>query len=54
MRDLKIKVEGLEETKWITECVDEVVHNITGKKRSNIHLFVNQNQVLVLNHIKTT
>ena len=37
-----IKVEGLEETKWITECVDEVVHNITGKKRSNIHLFVNQ------------
>ncbi len=34
--------EGLEETKWITECVDEVVHNITGKKRSNIHLFVNQ------------
>jgi mannose-6-phosphate isomerase-like protein (cupin superfamily) len=37
-----IKVEGLEETKWITECVDEVVYNITGKKRSNIHLFVNQ------------
>ena len=27
-----IKVEGLEETKWITECVDEVVHNITERK----------------------
>ena len=32
VKDLGIKVEGLEETKWITECVDEVVHNITGKE----------------------
>ena len=37
-----IKVEGLEDTPWLREVLDEVVLNITGKKRQDIHLFVNQ------------
>jgi len=37
-----IKVEGLEDVAWLREVLDEVVLNITGKKRQDIHLFVNQ------------
>ena len=33
-----IKVEGLEDTPWLREVLDEVVLNITGKKRQDIHL----------------
>jgi|TARA_B100000902_G_C27314677_1_gene920503 mannose-6-phosphate isomerase-like protein (cupin superfamily) len=37
-----IKVEGLEDVSWLREVLDEVVKNITGKTRQDIHLFVNQ------------
>jgi len=37
-----IKVEGLEDVAWLREVLDEVVKNITGKTRQDIHLFVNQ------------
>ena len=37
-----IKVEGLEDVAWLKEVLDEVVKNITGKERQDIHLFVNQ------------
>ena len=37
-----IKVEGLEDVAWLREVLDEVVKNITGKERQDIHLFVNQ------------
>lgn len=37
-----IKVEGLEDVAWLREVLDEVVLNITGKRRQDIHLFVNQ------------
>jgi mannose-6-phosphate isomerase-like protein (cupin superfamily) len=37
-----VKVEGLEDVVWLKEVLDEVVKNITGKTRQDIHLFVNQ------------
>ncbi len=44
-RDREVK-EHMTYGEWLREYerfkTDEVVHNITGKKRSNIHLFVNQ------------